>query len=302
MKDQKKTEIKVGITVLISLILLLYIFGWAKNYDPFSESKQLTIQFNSVAGLDKGDRVMVNGIRKGFVENVFSEGTSVFVKLTLEPETDLREDAKFSIMMLDLMGGKKIEIEPGTSDLPLEYGKVQKGEFLGDISTAMSALGSVQKDVVEVIREVKLSLNSINKILGDEKLKSDLSSSFKNLNTLTVKLSNIIDENREGIKNLIIAGNNAANSANEILNENKENISSTLKKFEELTQNANNLIIKIDEFTKETKDKNNNIGKMIYDPDLLPQIKLTLEQTNELIKILLEQLKGDGVNVDANIF
>lgn len=302
MKDQKKTEIRVGVTVIISLLLFLYIFGWAKNFNAFSDEKELTIKFNTVAGLDKGDRVMVNGMRMGFVDEVYSQGTKVLVNVTLDPKVDLREDASFQIMMLDLMGGKIIEINPGMSEVPIDYSIVQEGNFSGDISTAMAALGSVQKDLVEVIKDVRVTFNAVNELLGDNELKNNLKSSVSNLNKLSVKLNSVIDENKDGLKKLIESSNNAANAANKLINDNSDELNKVLKNFNELSVNANQLIQKIDELTEETKSQKNNVGKLLYDPDFAEQLKQTLQQTNELIKIILEQLKSDGINVDANIF
>jgi hypothetical protein len=49
-------------------------------------------------------------------------------------------------------------------------------------------------------------------------------------------------------------------------------------------------------------NQQNNIGKLLYDENIIKDLKLTLKQVNELTSILIEQLKNEGVNVDANIF
>ena len=74
MKNQKKTEIKVGITVVVGVLVFLWIFGWAKNYNINSNRKEMTIEFNSVAGLEVGDAATINGVRKGFVDDIEVKG------------------------------------------------------------------------------------------------------------------------------------------------------------------------------------------------------------------------------------
>ena len=54
--------------------------------------------------------------------------------------------------------------------------------------------------------------------------------------------------------------------------------------------------------TKETMNQQNNIGKLLYDENMINDIKKTLQQVNELTSILIDQLKNDGINVDANVF
>ena len=111
MKNQKKTEIKVGVTVLVAIVVLLWVLGWAKNFNFNSNEKSLLISFTNIAGLLIGDVVSVQGIKEGHVQSIVNQNNNVIVEVILSENTNLKEDASFSIMMIDLMGGKKIEIK-----------------------------------------------------------------------------------------------------------------------------------------------------------------------------------------------
>lgn len=301
MKNQKKTEIKVGITVVVGILIFLWIFGWAKNFNIDSNRKKLTIEFNSVAGLEKGDAATINGVRKGFVDDIEVKGNKVIVKVNLDRDVKIMQDATFSILMLDLMGGKKIEIKPGISNTPIDFTKIQKGKFSGDISTAMAALSSVQEDLVSVIKEVKVSLKSMNKLFANTSFTEEVQTSVKNLSDLTGKLNIVLTENRNNLKSLIEQGNKISKSANEMLKENQEAIKQTLKNAQSVVASTDTLVKRINSFTVETKGQKNNLGKLLYDKDLITKLNKSMEQINQLTKILVKQLKGDGVNVDANI-
>ena len=121
MNNEKKTEIKVGITIIVALLLFIFVYGWAKNFSLNSNNKLLYIKFPTVAGLEIGDMVSVNGVRKGLVESITSDDNHALVQVIFNEEVNLKQDATFSIMMLDLMGGKKIEIKAGDSDQFLNY-------------------------------------------------------------------------------------------------------------------------------------------------------------------------------------
>lgn len=58
----------------------------------------------------------------------------------------------------------------------------------------------------------------------------------------------------------------------------------------------------MNDLTKETKNQQNNVGKLLYDENMIKDLKQTLNQVNELTSLLIDQLKNDGINVDANIF
>ena len=78
MNSEKKTEIKVGITVLVALVVLILVYGWANNFS-LNSNKMLYIQFPTVAGLEIGDLVSVNGVRKGLVESITSDDNYALV-------------------------------------------------------------------------------------------------------------------------------------------------------------------------------------------------------------------------------
>jgi len=95
MKDQRKTDIRVGLTVIVSLLLFIWIIGWAKNFSLNSNRTSVTIKFQNVAGLEIGDNVTINGVRKGFVDDVILKNDFVIVSVSLEPDVDLRSNAVF---------------------------------------------------------------------------------------------------------------------------------------------------------------------------------------------------------------
>lgn len=302
MKDQRKIEIRVGITVIVGLLIFIWILGWAKNFSLSSNQKNLLVKFNSVSGLEIGDNVSVNGVRKGFVEDFKLQGDKVIVKLSLDNDVQLQKDAKFSISMLDLMGGKKVNINPGTSPQPLDYNEVQTGTFYADIPEVMSMLGTVEGDIPSIVKDIKITLNSLNNYLGDNKLNTDIKTSLSNLSKASQKLNVLLDENREGIKQLTQNTVKLTENANNFLNENKSSLKSSIEELHVVLIQTDSLLTSVNKFSGEIKNKQNNVGKILYDEKLYDNLSQSLTQLNEITKILIEQLKGKGVNVDAHIF
>lgn len=301
MRDQRKTEIKVGATALVALLLLIWIFGWAKNYRFNSEIKTVNIQFESANGLEKGDIVTVNGVRKGTVKDINISGNSAIVSAELEPDVKLKEDATFGVSMLDLMGGKKVEIKPGTSDKLLDLNRLQHGQFYADVPAVMAMLGSVQGDLVKIIKEVEVTLTSINGVLSDKDFNAQMKTSLSNLASISSKLNVMIDENRSNIKQLSQNGAELTRETTAFIKENKDKISSSLNDIQAVMKSTNDLIGKINKLTDETTQKNNNVGKLLYDEELLKDVKASMQQVNDLTKTLLKQLNEKGLNVDAHI-
>ncbi|MEW6653905.1 MAG: MlaD family protein [Bacteroidota bacterium] len=302
MKDQRKTEIKVGVTVIVGILILLWVLGWAKNLTIGAERKELSVKFSSVAGLEIGDPVTINGVRKGYVDDIIIQNDVVVTRLNLEEEVSLKRDSKFSVMMLDLMGGKKIEVHPGTSYEDIDYYQMQNGEFVGDIASAMAMLSSVQNDLVDVIKEVKISLASVNKTLTDQQFNNDLKSSVTNLVQLTENLNSLIKTNSTEINKLLKSGNELAGNVNDLVKSNKDTLTQTLSAVQDVLIESKTMLSKVNTLIDQTNNSQNNLGKILHDPKLLSDVKESIHHVKELTSILVEQLKGKGIEVNAHIF
>lgn len=302
MKNERKTEIKVGVTVVFGLLILLWILGWAKNFTLHSTDRDVKISFNNVAGLEIGDNVTVNGVRKGFVKSMKVESRSVLVTVTVEGDVDLREDAHFTLNMLDLMGGKRIEIFPGSSEVKLNTEKVQTGEFLSDIPTVMAAFGPVQDDLTSLLKDIRITLTSMNSYLTDEQMERDIKISLRNLAITSEKLNQMINENREGIKTLTQNTVELTDEAKEFISNNKDELSASVSKVKEVLENTDILLARLNKLAEDTIEKENTLGKLLYDERISNDLKSSLDQLNKLTKILVDQLQGKGIKVDANIF
>lgn len=302
MKEQRKTEIKVGLTVIIGIIIFLWIFGWAKNLSIRSSENFLKIKFKNVSGLEIGDPVTINGFRKGYVNDIVIRNNDLLVELAIDNDVKIKEDAKFSIVMLDLMGGKKIDIEPGFSENEIDFNKIQIGVFQADIPSVMALLGSVQDDLVTVLKDVKTVLSSLNKMVSDESFIKELRILVNNVNDLSNQMNKVISENRNDINKLTQSAVELTENTNNLIKDNRESVEELIKNFNVLSKETRSLVEKINSFTDEINNRENNLGKILYDDELLENLKSSIKQLETLTKILVEQLNSNGIKVDANIF
>ncbi len=301
MKDQRKTEIKVGVTVLVGIIVFIWILGWAKNFSLTSNEKQLKVKFNNVAGLEIGDYATVNGVRKGYVESMKVNGDGVIVTLALDNDIQLNSDATFAVSMLDLMGGKKVNISPGTSSEPMNFNKLQQGTFYADIPTVMSMVGSIRSDIAGTMTDLKTTLKSLNNYLTDKKLYTNINKSVDNLAEMSSKLNLMIDENRRNIKRLTDNGAELTDQAKQFIKDNKTEMTKSVKEILSVLKGTDSLLTKINRLSDETVKRQNNLGKIIYDDSLYTNLSQSVKQINELTKMMIKQLNEEGIKVDAQV-
>lgn len=301
MKDQSKTEIKVGLMVIVGALVFLWVIGWAKNFSFSTNEKLLDIKFSTVAGLEIGDPVTVNGVRKGNVVEFKIESEDVIVEIKLDPDINLKEDASFAISMLDLMGGKKINISPGNSKQQIDYDKVQQGQFQPDIPSVMATLGSMQGDLDKIVKEVQITLTSLNSYLTDQQFNDNIKSSLSNLKDISSRLDVLIAENQSDLKTITSNTVQITSDAKYVLQNNKESIQNSLTNLQSILVSSDSLLFKLNNLADETTNRKNNLGKLLYDEDLYNNLTTTLREVKEMTKMINEQLKGDGLKVDANI-
>lgn len=302
MKDQRKTELKVGIAVIVGMILFIWILTWAKTFSISATDKTLQVKFNNVSGLEIGDEVAINGVKKGFVDDLKIEQDQVIVKLSIESDAPVKKDAVFRIAMLDLMGGKKVEIYPGLSEENIDYSKIHTGTYTADIATVMSMVGGIQDDFNSSVKDIKITLNALNNYLTDKSLNDNIKSSVNNLSEASKKLNLMMDENRDNLKKLLSNSVELTEEAKTFLTKNKDDLNSSFQDMKKLLAETNSLISKVNEFANEIKTKRNNLGKLFYDDELYDNLTKSITKLNELSQLILEQLKGDGFKVDAHIF
>ena len=145
-------------------------------------------------------------------------------------------------------------------------------------------------------------MTNVNELLGDKEFKAQLKSSVSNMNNVSIQFSELLNKNKNLLNNLISNANSLTVNADSMLKENRENIKSTLYNLNTLSLRADTLFQLSNNFMVEIKNQENNLGKMIYNKLFYTNLDSTLIRLNELTKLLIMQLKDDGINVDASIF
>jgi len=218
-----------------------------------------TIEFDNVSGLEIGDNVTINGVRKGSVESITVTGSTVLVEIAIEKDVLIPEDSKFYVTMLDLMGGKKVEIRPGKSSKLINPEIIQKGEFQFDVAEVMSFVGRAGEGIPAMMSKIDTALTAINSYLQDEEIKGDVKSGLKNLVALASDFRSLIREQRGQIdhliKNSIKLTENAdslTSNASVFIKENQDSIATSIKNLNKLLVQSDALIKKFDGIIDET--------------------------------------------------
>ncbi len=161
-------EIKTGIAVVGSLLVLTGIFFKTGDIGVKPKGYTVSTRFTSAAGIKKFAPVRLAGVEVGEVRDVklvyTEEATAVEAVLWVESSVKLRKDAEAMMSSLGLMGEKYVEIRPGVSAEFVEAGgsilardPVNFDELMEKASKAMDEATVTMKE----FRELAVNANGL---------------------------------------------------------------------------------------------------------------------------------------------
>ena len=115
MKDTRSIEIKVGLVSILAVILFIIGITLGRGLYVSVNPVTVKIRFPNSGNIQISAPVFVNGVKRGAVASVRNDNGSVLVTADLDNVREFRRDVSARISILEITGGKKIEIFPGKS-------------------------------------------------------------------------------------------------------------------------------------------------------------------------------------------
>ncbi len=311
MNVSRNTEIKVGIVSLAAVILLVLGISLGKGVSFSSGDQIIKLRFPSSGGIQPSAPVVVNGVDRGDVQTIQNDNGSVLITAHLDNIEDLKEDAHARITILEITGGKKIEIYPGTSSNKLAANAEINGSTPPDISELVALVGEVSGDAIGLVRRLDTIAGEITYLLEDGKLADDIKSTVSNLKNVSQNANDLIDNNYNNIQNslnnlaiitqdLKVAIKNNEPKVSNIIDD-LENIMQDIKpiisKTDQAILNADRLISQLNDIAKEVKEGEGFANKLIYDKNFAGTLDSALIDIYKFIKFINE----NGVNVNLRL-
>ncbi|WP_456452751.1 MlaD family protein [Hydrogenimonas sp.] len=199
-----KTEAKVGLFVTIGLILLFLLSTQVNKFQGVGKKGyEVEAIINDASGLEKHAKVKMKGVEIGYVKDIALAGTKVVVTLYIYKNAKIPADSEVLLTQESMLGSKYINIIPGTSHTYLGNDGVIKKQ------KPMTTFEEMGTEVAAAAQELKKFIHELRETL-DTQSRSQLKSTFANLEALTKDLKDIVSHNRENIDHLVVNMNDAA--------------------------------------------------------------------------------------------
>ncbi|MEO8665842.1 MAG: MlaD family protein [Ignavibacteria bacterium] len=302
MANKKLAEFKVGLFVFIAALVVILTIFWAKGFTVGLAEQDYSVFFSRVSGINEGDQVSVNGVRKGKIDKISLVGDSVRIDFTLDKEIKLRKDYNIYVAATELTGGKVLYIEPGISSDIVGPETPLHGNPGADFASLMNSFGEIAADVKGLIGEFKKStdnlntvLNNVNDIVGDQYLKGNLRTTLSNLASSSANLNKLVSDSRTGIGRLTDQAGNTFQNIDVMVGENGKELKNTLREIQSLTNTVDTLAFNLGIVVNDVKDKKQGIGKFLNDDKFFDNMNKTLLEIEKLTKNI--RTKGIKLNL-----
>ncbi|MBN2077965.1 MAG: MCE family protein [Spirochaetes bacterium] len=115
MEGKLKSEIVVGALFLVAMAILgYYTIIMSREFFEPAAAARMTAIFPNVEGLDVSNKVKINGVEAGKVENIRLKGHLVVVRMKMFTTFTLYENFSIKIKSDSLLGKKFVGIYPGS--------------------------------------------------------------------------------------------------------------------------------------------------------------------------------------------
>jgi len=224
-----KTEAKVGLFITLSLFFLFGLLSQLSSFDNlFKKGYPISAKINDGSGLKDKAKVKLKGVEIGYVEKVTLLNNDVVTELMIDEGVKIPSDSVIVISQDSLLGGKFLDIKPGTSSETLKpnalLAKEEKVSSIADASTAAD----------EAFQEIKFLVHDLRDIFNNGG-KNDIQDTLANLREFSELLASISTEDNQTIHQILTNTNNAINKFASM----SDDISQTSKEFSKVGKGIN---------------------------------------------------------------
>ena len=275
-KNMRSTQIKVGIFITISLLILILSYGWLKDWFLGSKDETISILFDNANSIDKGSSVYYRGVRIGRVVNLTINNEGVLVDISVLKDAFITNDSVFIIRDKDMLGTKIVDITPGNSPIRINNNIVYNGTSMSGLSDLISRLIGLTISFEEII--VNMPLNN---------------SFFAKIDDIFTATNNVISE----LEALVINVNNSeifdiVSDIKEISSKLDTIIVDTTEQIGNTFTNLDTFLMKSDMFISALQDnlekEDSNLNMLFNDKVLYENLLNSTKEIETLIKDIKE--------------
>lgn len=164
-------EFKIGAFVVTVLVASFFLINYLRGEDIFNKEIEVSSRYPDVEGLVASAPVYIKGYKAGKVSEVSYDPQSedFIVTCSIKKEFRIPEDSRMTIYGVDIMGGKGIRIDLGSSSAAVEDGGVLDPSSEPALLDGLaSGFGPLLAKLNNTLDSLSVTVSSVNGFLSVE--------------------------------------------------------------------------------------------------------------------------------------
>lgn len=283
-----KEEVKAGIIVVASLLILsgfIIVIGGSKIFEKYD---RYYIKVMNAAGLETGTQVKLGGVRVGRILAIHAperSGEPVTVELGIKKGIKLYKGTKAYITQTGFVGDIYLLLAiDNTTTEKLQEGEVIPSEEKIQFDVLMSKLNGLSQSLDNLIRDFN-KLFSQKNIDGIEDLIGNTNNAIVSGSSNFEKVASSLKETTEKLENVLV-------EIEDIVRDNKADISELIKKARVDIEKAELMIESIKNTASSVEKTSKSVDKAVsHQSKNFENLIHTMTKTTEELQELLNEIK-----------
>ena len=164
---RRRYEVGCGAVLVLGMLTTAFLLLQVGALDGWGEQLEVSVLLEDAAGLDAGSSVAMAGVEVGRIGSLELRQGRALATLALDPDLDLRRDARVRIRARSVLGEKYLQLEPGLAAERVQAGaRLEAAPPPVEIDQLVTALGPL----VDAVDPATLSevFASIDRLLEED--------------------------------------------------------------------------------------------------------------------------------------
>ena len=290
-------ELKIGVFVVVVLTASFFLINYLRGEDIMNREIELVSQYDNVEGLVASAPVFIKGYKAGKVSEVVYQPESGNFKVTcsIKKEFAIPEDSRMTIYAVDIMGGKGVRIDLGSSDDMAKDGDMLQPAFEPGLMDGLSAgIGPLLDKVNHTLDSLGVTVSGVNRVLS-EKNTASISRTVAHLERTMADVSQVV-ANVEGKSKELDQFVDALSAFAGKLDGLAAKVDTTMTGVKDFVGTLNesdidSLVVSFRELLDNINDPNGTIGKLLNDGSVYDSVDSLLKDVDTLVRKIQENPK-----------